>query len=517
MKTFIALFFPVVLIYFFIIHQPKPSTGKLLAENLQNDRYLEFDTIAFDSVFSTELESLSKKYVNVHKLKIHYKAIANQPILLNKFLGNNGIDTLLKYLSSSSDHGFNPQIFHASEIEELLNALRTDKLSSVEKNYPIIARLEILSADALVRYSSYLKYGTVNPRDIFARYYIDVQKAGSFFIPNLLNSVNIIDTLSSLQDKSIQYQILQKAYIKSKNDSVKKILLVNMERLRWVLPDVGTQFIQVNIPDFRLVFFNGQDTLTSMKVCVGGPKDLDYNDQYKVFEKTGDIKDRPENRETPLLISNIQKLYTNPVWNIPESIAQTEIYSMIRKSSNYLKRKNIAVYYKDKKIENPATIRWYKYTRSNFPFLFVQQPSADNSLGRLKFIFPNSSSVYLHDTNFKQGFKLKNRAISHGCIRLENPLKLAELLVVDTLKYDEIRKELRLKPLRSDANKKLSSINTSGKSQKDLVPVKFSPKDETPIIITYFTAWSHNDKIEYRPDVYQMDEKLYVAMKKFRL
>ncbi|WP_410478365.1 L,D-transpeptidase family protein [Pedobacter agri] len=189
---------------------------------------------------------------------------------------------------------------------------------------------------------------------------------------------------------------------------------------------------------------------------------------------------------------------------------------MIKRSSSYLKRKNIAVYYKNKKIENPSTIRWYKYNRSNFPFLFVQQPSDDNSLGRLKFIFPNSSSVYLHDTNFKQGFKLKNRAISHGCIRVENPLKLAELLVVDTVKYDLVRKELGLKPLKNYAGKPVSSIKGQ-LPQKDLVPVKFSPKAETPILITYFTAWSQNNKIEYRPDIYKMDEKLWIAMKKFRL
>jgi len=517
LKTFIAFFFPALLIYFFITHKPKPSTGELLAESLHDEKYLAFDSTAFDSVFSAELKNLSAKYVNIHKLKAYYASTGNQPILINKYLSNNGIDTLLSYLKTSGDHGFNPNIFHTSGIEQLIKKLRENDFSSVKDSYSTISRLEILSADALVRYTSYLKYGAINPKEIFSRYFIDVKRADSFFIPNLLNAVNIVDTLSSLQGKSAQYKALQEKYLNSKNDSIKKVLLINMERLRWVLPDVGKQFIQVNIPDFRLVFFDGKDTLTAMKVCVGGPKDLDYDAQYKVFEKTGDIKDRPENRETPMLFSNIKKLYTNPVWNIPESIAQTEVYTMIRRSSNYLKRKNIAVYYKNKKIENPSTIRWYKYDRSNFPFLFVQQPSSDNSLGRLKFIFPNSSSVYLHDTNFKQGFKLKNRAISHGCIRVENPLKLAELLVVDTAKYDSIRKELRLKPLRNYAGQPVSSFKAGQVPQKDLAPVRFSPKAETPILVTYFTAWSENNKIEYRPDIYKLDEKLWAAMKKYRL
>ncbi|WP_316807145.1 hypothetical protein [Pedobacter agri] len=313
MKTFIAFFFPAVLIYFFIAHKPKPSTGELLTESLHNEQYLAFDSLEFDSVFTTEIKNLSAKYINIHKLKAHYAATGNQPILLNKYLVNNAVDTLLNFLKTSGDHGFNPKIFHTYEIEQLINKLRQNEFSTVKESYPIISRLEILSADALVRYASYLKYGAINPKEIFARYFIDVKRADSLFIPNLLNAVNLVDTLSSLQGKSSQYKVLQQRFLSSKNDSIKKVLLINMERLRWVLPDVGKQFIQVNIPDFKLVFFDGKDTLTAMKVCVGGPRDLDYDAQYKVFEKTGDIKDRPENRETPMLFSNIKRLYTNPV------------------------------------------------------------------------------------------------------------------------------------------------------------------------------------------------------------
>ncbi|MFC4212498.1 L,D-transpeptidase family protein [Pedobacter lithocola] len=514
MKTFAVFLIPIIIIGVLLNYKKEPEIADLLQSRLNNKIYRQFNKLTFDSVFTSQLEDLSKADVNISKLKAYYNINGTQPTLVIKFFADNSLDSLVKYLNKSTEHGINPKIFHVKEVSELIDKLKVNQFKSVDETYPLLARLEILSAHALTRYTSYLKFGLVNPKDIFLRYYIKIKREDSLFVQGILNSEVIIDTLRSVQNISSQYKALQQAYLKTESDSTKKILMVNMERLRWQLPLNSDKFIQVNIPDFRLVYLDGNDTLTTMKVCVGGRRDLDFDKKLKIYEKTGDIEDKPENLETPLLVSNIQKLYTNPVWNIPESIVQTEIYTMARRNSSYLKRKNIAVYHKTKQIKNPASIRWYKYDRKKIPFLFVQQPGSDNSLGRLKFIFPNSNSVYLHDTNFKQGFKLKNRAISHGCIRLEHPLNLAKLLVGDTLKYDEIRKELKLKPLYTKVDKSLPAKNIDDK--KELLPALFKPKAETPLIITYITAWAQNDRIEYRSDVYGMDEKLWLAMKKFR-
>lgn len=110
---------------------------------------------------------------------------------------------------------------------------------------------------------------------------------------------------------------------------------------------------------------------------------------------------------------------------------------------------NIKVYYKDKLIGEPDTINWNKYSRDKLPFKFKQGSGGGNALGKFKFIFDNSSSIYLHDTNNKNGFNLTNRAISHGCVRIEKPLEFAELLVKDSYTYDKLRAEVDLPPIDS--------------------------------------------------------------------
>lgn len=174
------------------------------------------------------------------------------------------------------------------------------------------------------------------------------------------------------------------------------------------------------------------------------------------------------------------------------------------------------VYHKNKLIENPSNIRWYKYDRKKLPFLFVQQSGSSNSLGKLKFMFPNTSSVYLHDTNVKSAFKLNNRAISHGCIRLEKPLQLAWHIMDNETSFEKVRTELGLKPLNETAEKKKVLVKQDKAEKSLLKPMRFILDNETPLLITYHTAWAKNGKIEYRKDVYQMDDKLWLAMKIIR-
>ncbi len=131
-------------------------------------------------------------------------------------------------------------------------------------------------------------------------------------------------------------------------------------------------------------------------------------------------------------------------------------------------------------------------------------------------MFPNKSSIYLHDTNVKSAFKLSNRAISHGCIRLEKPLQLAWHIMANDTRFDSVRTELGLKPIKTTLPIKAIVSKTKADEKPPLKPVKFLLDNEIPLLITYHTAWAKNGKIEYRKDVYNMDDKLWMAMKKFR-
>ncbi|MCZ4244404.1 L,D-transpeptidase family protein [Pedobacter punctiformis] len=496
-----------------------PEIGKVLSEHFNNKIYKDFDTVAYDSVFVKTMDSLSDGFANPKTIKAFYAANNSAPQMVTRFYANGGLDSLENYLQNSKVHGFNPKIFRTEEIKSLLEELTANKFKKVDESYPVIAKLELLTANAYSNYFNYLNYGIVNPRNIFSRYYIKVKRPDSLSISRLLNSENILDSLKAVQPKSVQYKALQKAYLNATAEEEKRILLLNMERFRWKLPEMGENYVQVNIPDFKLTWLDKLDTVISMKVCVGGKREAGYDEKMKAFAKSGNLDDKPKNHETPLLFSKINSIQANPVWNIPVSIAQSEIYWMARKDPYYLSNSNIKVYYKDKLINEPDTINWSKYSRDKLPFKFKQGSGEGNALGKFKFIFDNSSSIYLHDTNNKNGFNLTNRAISHGCVRIEKPLEFAELLVKDPYTYDKLRAEVDLLPVDSTHMKwykkrmaqKADTLNTF-----QLKPAWFGPKKAVPLIITYITAWAQDDKIEYRSDVYGMDEKLWVAMKKFR-
>ncbi len=496
-----------------------PEIGKVLSEHFKNKIYKDFDTVAYDSIFVKTLDSLSKDFINPKTVRAFYEENRRQPRLVTKFYTNGELDSLTAYLENSKVHGFNPEIFKVAQIQSLLKELSDNQFKKVEETYPVIAKLEALSANAYLNYNNFLKYGVVNPRNIFSRYYIKVKRPDSAGMIWLLTSESILDTLKAVQPTSSQYKGLQQAYLKARTESEKRILLLNMERFRWKMPETGSNYVQVNIPDFKLTWFNKADTVISMKVCVGGKRENGYEDKLKAFAKSGNLDDKPKNHETPLLFSKINSIQANPVWNIPVSIAQSEIYWMARKDPYYLSNSNIKVYYKDKLIGEPDTINWSRYSRDKLPFKFKQGSGNGNALGKFKFIFDNGSSIYLHDTNNKNGFNLSNRAISHGCVRIEKPLEFAEKLVGDSYTYDKLRAEVDLLPIDSTHvkwYKKRQAAKADTTKAFQLKPAWFGPKKAVPLLITYFTAWPQNDHIEYRPDVYQMDEKLWVAMKKFR-
>lgn len=495
-----------------------PEIGRVLAEHYKNKIYENFDSVAFDSVFVKTMDSLSANFINPKLIKSFYSRNLDQPILVTKFFVNDNLDSLASYLKHSDEHGFNPKLFKTEEINTLMAQLRANKFKKVEQTYPIIAKLELLSANSFLNYSNYLKYGVVNPRNLFSRYYIKIRRPDSLGMLNLLQTNNLVDSLHAVQPKSTQYQLLQKAYLAATTESEKRILLLNMERFRWEMPAMGTNYVQVNIADFKLTWFNKEDTVITMKVCVGGKRENGYDEKWKAYKKSGNLDDKPKNHETPLLFSKINSIQANPIWNIPVSIAQSEIYWMARKDPYYLSNSNIKVYYKDKLINEPDTINWNKYARDKLPFKFKQGSGGGNALGKFKFIFDNSSSIYLHDTNNKSGFNLTNRAISHGCVRIEKPLEFAEKLVGDSYTYDKLRAEVDLPPIDSTHvkwYKKRLAAKADTLKAFQLKPAWFGPKKAVPLLITYFTAWSQNGKIEYRPDIYDMDEKLWAALKKF--
>jgi len=502
----------------------KPQIATVLAKHFENKLYYKFDTAFYNPIFSKKMDELSSSLSNPKTTKAFYAAHENNPLLITRFYTNGGLDTLKNYIERSKADGFNPEVFKIKELTGLLTTLNANKFKSIEEVYPLIAELEIKTADAFLRYASFTKYGIVNPRKIYNRYYINVHRPDSLRMDSLLNTTDIVSSLKNAQPTSKSYLDLKamlsfyRDSIKNENDPAIRTIKLNMERLRWQLPVKTNEVVAVNIPDFSLTWFNKQDTLAHMKVCVGGKREATYTEKMKLFLKSGNLDDKPKNHETPQLVSVFNSIQVNPIWNIPVSIAQSEIYWMARKDPYYLSNSNIKVYYKGKQVFDPDTIQWNKYAREKLPFTFKQGSGEGNALGKFKFIFDNSSSIYLHDTNNKYGFKLTNRAISHGCVRIEDPLKFAQLMVKDKYQYDELRMEVNLPPIDTNRNKRYQKIlakKADTLNTFQLKPSWFSTRKNVAVVIGYYTAWAEKGKVQFRPDVYEYDGILWEAIKKY--
>lgn len=238
---------------------------------------------------------------------------------------------------------------------------------------------------------------------------------------------------------------------------------VNMERLRW-LPDTvkEAEIILVNIANYRLDYINKWDTIFSSKVIVG----LRYH-------------------ATPIFSAPMSYIVFSPYWNIPNSIARNEIIPAVRKNSNYLSQKNMEVVTYSGQPVDPNSINW---SQKPFPYMIRQRPGGGNSLGLVKFMFPNKYSVYIHDTPSRSLFDRDDRALSHGCIRLQNPAEFAKLLLSDVPGWTD------------------EKIQESMNRKSELI-VNLNRK--IPVVLVYLTFWADSKgQANFRQDIYDRDEEI---------
>lgn len=501
-----------------------PEVGLVLSKHFNNKLYKDFDTAAYNVIFTRHFDSLKTTFSNPKVMGSYYADNSRRTDLVTRFYVNGELDTLKNYISRSTAHGFNPKIFGYKALEELLSQLSAHQFKSIAEVYPVIADLELRTASSLLKYDTFIAYGSIVPRKVLNRYYVTTIRPDSSSMLKVLETKDLAALLKSIQPEGKDYRALQYELRKQRQNpaagaAATKAIEVNMERLRWKIAGIGDEYVEVNIPDFSLTWFNHQDTVTHMKVCVGGRREKDYEEKMKVFLKTHSLDDKPKNHQTPILLSKFNSIQVNPVWNIPVSIAQSEIYWQAMRDPYYLSNNNMKVYYKGKLITDPDTIQWRKYPREHLPFQFKQGSGDGNALGKFKFIFDNGSSIYLHDTNNKSAFMRDNRAISHGCVRVERPLEFAEKLVDNKYQYDQLRMEVNLPPIdttRIEAYKKKLAKKADTVNVYQVKPKWFGTKKNVAVFINYKTAWAQNGRIEYRNDIYDLDDAIYTAMKKFR-
>jgi len=254
----------------------------------------------------------------------------------------------------------------------------------------------------------------------------------------------------------------------SKEEKLKK-LYVNMERMRWLPEEKSEKRVLVNIADFTLDYLNKEDTILHMKTVVG-----------RNF------------RQTPVFEAEMTYLVFSPTWTIPQGILFNDVVPAVRKDRAYLKDHNMVVLDRTGKAVDPSSINWSTARQGRFPFIIRQMPGDKNALGRVKFMFPNKYSVYLHDTPTKSLFEKDERTFSSGCIRISKPADLAfHLLQNETVwTQDSIQSSMQLE------NEKTI-----------LLP------EPVGVYIYYLTAWGHKNTVHFRKDIYKRDDKVFKALK----
>ena len=249
--------------------------------------------------------------------------------------------------------------------------------------------------------------------------------------------------------------VVTPALIKELNIPVQELakkLIINLNRMQWMPKSPAGSLMLVNIPEFILHVKEGDKNVFEMRVVVG-----------------------KEGHSTMMFSDEMNQVVFSPYWNLPYSIVKNEIMPHIEKDPDYLAKHNMEI------VSGGSGVPEIR-----------QLPGGANSLGKVKFLFPNSFNIYFHDTPSKGLFDRDKRAFSHGCIRLSEPVKMAEYL------------------LRNNSEWTSEKINSAMNQTKETVVTLKKP---VPVFIMYYTAWvDDNGMLNFRDDIYGHDKKMAAKM-----
>ena len=322
--------------------------------------------------------------------------------------------------------------WRSAQKDEFLEILKTDKYASICNQQALYEKVKEsenskLMTKLLIAYSKNLANGCIDLESFNASQEERVEKKIATYYETYLQDVKESDIMRKLKaGQSIeeilkpyvpeytQFFDLQKRYRLlggDKNTSKKTLrkIRLNLERLKLMKPGLGDNYALVNVPEYTVRVIDTNGTAVAMAVVVG-----------------------QKHQQTPIFSANLQYVTLNPQWGVPDSIARNEVIPKMLEDPDYLVSHNMVIR-KSYDLNTPEidkdSVDWEAYLieekdSKDMTYKFIEVPSKKNGLGRVKFIFPNKHSVYMHDTQSKHLFKRKVRTYSHGCVRLEKPMTM---------------------------------------------------------------------------------------------
>jgi hypothetical protein len=303
--------------------------------------------------------------------------------------------------------------------DEFLKILENDKYLSICNQQPLYEKVKQsrnsqLMSKLLIAYTENLANGCIaNPQGGYR------QKVSPSDISMQIKAGQSIEKiLKPYIPEYRQFNELIAKYRLTEDPELKHKIRLDIERVKMLEPSLGKTYALVNIPEYVIRIIENDKESLKMRVVVGKRK-----------------------HETPIFSADLKYITLNPTWNVPDSIARNEIIPKALKNPSYLKRHRLVIR-KDYNLNspalkfNPSLARNYVGGEGSVPFKFIEVPSNKNALGRVKFIFPNHHSVYMHDTPAKSLFKRKKRAYSHGCVRLHKPKDMLKFISQNYTAHD---------------------------------------------------------------------------------
>ena len=259
------------------------------------------------------------------------------------------------------------------------------------------------------------------------------------------------------------------AYVNGTGRSHTTEIIANMERWRWLPRDLGAFHIMANVPEYLVRVVENGEVVHTTRTVVG-----------------------KMTNQTPIFSDQMESIVVNPSWNVPASITTKEMLPAARRDPSYMSRKGYQVLANVDGKYRPIDPQMVDWSNVNPRQIMIRQPPGDdNALGSVKFLFPNEHAVYLHDTPSKSFFKRDSRALSHGCVRVQDPLEFADVLLAHQGGWTKQR-------LRKMIGGKEKWINLPNR---------------IPIHLTYFTAFvGDSGSLETRPDVYGFNARVEKAL-----
>lgn len=348
--------------------------------------------------------------------------------------------------------------------------LKKDHDSEAKLTPEQIADAEVTLSRAILKYGRYARGGRISDPTILLNSNLD-RKPQLIDPENVINAIAEADEpdayLRGLHPQHPQFQRLRKAYLKARGRAARR-LLANMEEWRWMPEDLGQLHILANVPEYKVYFYKDGKIIHSERIVVG---------------EVG--------KQTTIFTRNLKTIVFKPMWRVPESIKVHELQPNLRRGGSMFRQHGLRLETKDGKPLDYHDIDWFSADIRDYEV--VQPPGRKNVMGVVKFTFPSQHTIFMHDTIDKWMFGQKKRTLSHGCLRLRHPMRMAEKVLAEDKGWDAAR---------------VQSTMRDGPPSNEIVIDK-----KIPIHLVYFTAWVNDSgRVRTFADIYGHEKRITQAL-----